>query len=229
MNTIIITGANGNLGTAVTQNFLKKGYHVIATVISEVDKKSMPIHSHLDTRVVNLTNSEETYKFANEVIEQYKKIDGLLMLVGGFAMGDIESTTLGDISKMFSLNFETAFNITQPLLRLFKKNNYGRFAFIGARPAIDAGAGKNMIAYSLSKSLLFKLAEFINADVNNKNIVASVIVPSVLDTPANRMAMPGTDAAQWVDLPNLAEVIEFIFNPKSIQIREPVYKIYNNA
>jgi NAD(P)-dependent dehydrogenase (short-subunit alcohol dehydrogenase family) len=229
MKTIIITGANGNLGNAVTQKFLAEGYRIIATVISEPDKQAMPKHALLDTRVVNLTDAKETNDFAHSVIAQYKTIDGLLMLVGGFAMGNFENTNLAGISKMFSLNFETAFNITQPLFKHFKENNYGRLVFIGARPALDEEAGKEMIAYSLSKSLLFRLAELLNADVKNKNIVAAVVVPSVLDTPANRLAMPDADASTWVDINKLSDVLEFIFNPKADQVREPVYKIYNNA
>jgi len=229
MKTIIITGANGNLGNSVTNVFLASGYQVIGTVISDADKLAMHKHSNLDVRVVNLTDNNATNLFVKEIINLYKKIDGLLMLVGGFAMGDIENTVVTDISKMISLNFETAYNIAQPLYSHFKENNYGRFVFIGARPAIEPQAGKSMIAYSLSKSLLFKFAEYLNAEAKEMNLVSTVVVPSILDTPANRINMPDANPDNWVNIQQLSELLEFIFSPKADQLREPVWKVYNNS
>ena len=229
MKTIIITGANGNLGNTVTSKFLSKGYKIIATVVSDADKLAMPKHSNLDVRVVNLTDNNATNLFVEEIINHYKTIDGLLMLVGGFAMGNIENTAVTDISKMISLNFETAYNIAQPIYSHFKENSYGRFVFIGAKPAIDVESGKEMIAYSLSKSLLFKFTEYLNADTKGKNIVASIVVPSVLDTALNRKSMPNADANQWVSMDKLSDVLTFIFSTEADQIREPIYKVYNNS
>jgi NAD(P)-dependent dehydrogenase (short-subunit alcohol dehydrogenase family) len=229
MKTIIITGANGNLGNAVTQKFLASGYRVIATVIGDDDKLAMPVNAQLDVRVVNLTDSDAAKKFVKEIINQYKKIEGLLVLVGGFAMGNIEYTAFADISKMISLNFETAYNIAQPIYSHFKQNSYGRIVFIGAIPVIDIESGKEMIAYSLSKSLLFKLTEYLNADAKGKNIVASIVVPSVLDTALNRKSMPNADPNQWVSMDMLSAVLTFIFSVEADQIREPVYKVYNNS
>jgi short-subunit dehydrogenase len=86
-----------------------------------------------------------------------------------------------------------------------------------------------MIAYSLSKSLLFKLTEYLNADAKGKNIVASIVVPSVLDTALNRKSMPNADPNQWVSMDMLSGVLTFIFSAEADQIREPVYKVYNNS
>src|SRR4051794_9886455 len=137
MKTIIITGANGNLGTAVTQKFLDSGYHVIATVYSEADKNAMPKHGQLDTRVINLTDPQESEALVQSVIAQYKQIHGAVMLVGGYAGGNIEKTTIADINKMMMLNFETAYNVTRPLLPHLQEMNYGRLVYIGARPALN--------------------------------------------------------------------------------------------
>src|SRR5205085_8602015 len=98
-----------------------------------------------------------------------KTINGALLLVGGFAMGGIKDTSTADIKKQFSLNFETAFHIARPVYQQMTEQNNGKIVFIGARPALKATDGKNMIAYALSKSLLFKFAEFINADEMGKN------------------------------------------------------------
>ncbi|MDB5209234.1 MAG: family NAD(P)-dependent oxidoreductase, partial [Sediminibacterium sp.] len=84
MKTVIITGANGNLGSAVTKEFLDKGYQVIATVIAEQMVADLGTNDHLDVRVVNLNDASETSAFIQSVISQYKTVDAALMLVGGF-------------------------------------------------------------------------------------------------------------------------------------------------
>jgi NAD(P)-dependent dehydrogenase (short-subunit alcohol dehydrogenase family) len=227
--TVIITGANGNLGSAVTQEFLDKGYKVVATVITEAMKNDFAPNESLEVQVVNLTNEEETNSFVQTVIDKYKKVDAALLLVGGFAAGDIAVTKLDDIKKQISLNFDTAYNVTRPLYKHMLQNNSGKIVFIGARPALKATQGKGLIAYALSKSLLFRLAEFLNADAKGKNVTATVVAPSTLDTPLNRKSMPDVNPDIWVKPSALAEILEFVVSDKSSVLRETVLKVYNNA
>jgi NAD(P)-dependent dehydrogenase (short-subunit alcohol dehydrogenase family) len=151
------------------------------------------------------------------------------LLVGGFAMGGIDKTTGADIDKMISLNFKTAFFLARALYQHMKSNGYGRLVLVGARPALIAEQGKAMLAYALSKSMLFKLAEFLNADAKGKNVVVSVIAPSTIDTPQNRESMPKANPDDWVKPEQIADVLEFICGEKNDPIREAVYKLYNNA
>src|SRR4051794_12512313 len=99
MKTVIITGANGNLGSAVTKEFLDKGYKVVATVITDAMKNDFAPHENLEVQVVNLTSEEESNFFVQSVIENHEQVDAALLLVGGFAAGDIASTKLDDIKK----------------------------------------------------------------------------------------------------------------------------------
>ena len=227
--TVIITGANGNLGSAVTKEFLDKGYTVIATIINGAAKNELPQHANLDAYVVNLTNEAETASFVQMTVEKYKTIDAALMLVGGFAIGNIAATSGTDLEKQFSLNFETAYYITRPLFQHMLNNENGRLVFIGARPAIDAASGKGLLAYALGKSLLFKLAEFLNEEAKGKNVVATVVVPSTLDTAPNRESMPDINPGKWVKPEKFAEVLEFVTSGKGSLLRETVLKVYNNA
>ncbi len=227
--TIIITGANGNLGSAVTKEFLDKGYKVIATVVTEAMKNDFAANENLEVQVVNLTNEEETNSFVQAIIDKYKKIDAALLLVGGFAAGDIAATKSEDIKKQLSLNFDTAYHVTRPLYQHMLQNNDGRIVFIGARPALNAAQGKGLIAYGLSKSLLFKLAEFLNEEAKGKNVTATVIVPSTLDTPLNRKSMPDVNPDIWVKPSALAEILEFVVSDKGSVLRESVLKVYNKA
>jgi NAD(P)-dependent dehydrogenase (short-subunit alcohol dehydrogenase family) len=229
MKTVIITGANGNLGTAVTREFLNKGYQVVATVVTEAMKTEIPAEERLDVQVVDLSNETAAAGFVQNVIDTYKTVDAALLLVGGFAAGDITNTSVSDIDKQVSLNFKTAYHVTQPVFKHMLGTGQGRLVFIGARPALEASQGKNLLAYGLSKSLLFKLAEYLNAEAKGKNITATVVAPSTLDTPLNRKSMPDVDPEIWVKPAALAEILEFIVSDKNAAVRESVIKVYNNA
>ena len=229
MKNVIITGSNGNLGSAVTQTFLDKGYRVIATVAEEKMKKEIGQHEHLHVHVVDLMNEQASKTFVNNAINQFGNIDGALLLVGGFAMGNITKTSIADIHAQIALNFDTAFHVAQPVFNHMIKNGSGRIVFIGSRPALEAPAGKGMIAYGLSKSLLFKLSEYLNAEAKGKDVVSTVVAPSTLDTPANRQSMPDADPSAWVKPSALAHILEFIVSDNSKVLRETVLKVYNNA
>ncbi len=229
MKTVIITGANGNLGTAAVKKFLEEGYSVVAVDAKKDHLDFAESNSNFEFRSVNLTNENETADFVNDVIAKHGKVDGALLLVGGFAMGNVTATSGADIQKQFSLNFETAYFVSRPLIAHMQQNGYGRLVFIGARPAINPVQGKSLAAYALTKSLLFKLAEFINEENKGSNIVASVVVPSTIDTAINRSSMPDANPDNWVKPEQLADLLEFICSEKGLPLREPVYKVYNNA
>ena len=229
MKTVIITGANGNLGTAVTKEFIDNNYRVIATITNENSKRDFIPHPNLEISVVNLTDEKETTSFVENIIRKYAVIDAALLLVGGFAMGDMENTTGDDLHKQIALNFETAFYVTRPLFGHMMNNKKGNIVFIGARPALNPAQGKDLIAYGLSKSLLFKLAEYLNEAAKGKSVSISVVVPSTLDTALNRKSMPDVNPDIWVKPREIAETLEFLVSDKSNALRETVLKMYNNA
>lgn len=229
MKNIIITGANGNMGTAVVKKFLDEGYKVIAVDNADNHLGFAKNNPQFEFKTVDLSNEEAAATFVANTISSSKKIDGALLLVGGFAMGNIEKTSGADIDKMITLNFKTAYFLARPIFQHMMKNGNGRIVFVGARPALKAGQGKGLIAYALSKSLLFKLSELLNADAQGKDIVCSVIAPSTIDTPQNRSSMPDANPDNWVKPEKIADVLEFICSDKSSVLREPIYKVYNNA
>lgn len=226
---IIITGANGALGTAVVKKFLDAGYKVIAIDRSGRRPDYAKDNAQYEAHKVNLDNEQETAAFAQEAIKKYGKIDGALLLAGGFAMGDIGATDGSALKKMLTLNFDTAYNLARPLFQHMLQNGYGRIVFIGSRPALNAAEGKSKLGYTLSKTLLFKLAELLNAEAKGKNVVSSVIAPSTIDTPDNRESMPDANFDNWVKAEAIADVLEFICSEKGMPVREPIYKLYNNA
>ncbi len=229
MKTVIITGANGNLGTACVKKFIDQGHQVIAVDGHDNQLLFAAGHPAYTFSSVNLSDETASRNFIEDCIKKHGNIDAALMLVGGFAAGNIAVTDGAAIQKMFSLNFETAYFMARPLLAHMQQHSYGRLIFIGARPALQPAQGKDLLAYALTKSLLFTLAEFINAETKGKNITASVIVPSTIDTALNRQTMPDANPADWVTPAALAATMEFIVSDKGNPLRETVLKVYNNA
>jgi NAD(P)-dependent dehydrogenase (short-subunit alcohol dehydrogenase family) len=227
--TFIITGANGNLGTAVVKKFLADKHTVIAVDHSGSHLNFAEGNPQFKHHAVDLTNEAITEKFVKETVNQYGTIEGGIFLAGGFAMGDIASTDSAALQSMFSLNFETAYHIARPLFQHMMQQGYGRLVFTGARPGLRHEEGTGKIAYTLSKSLLFTLADILNKAAKGTNVVTSVIAPSTIDTPPNRQSMPDADPGKWVKPEQIAELLGFICSEKGDALREPVYKVYNNA
>ncbi len=227
MKTILVTGASGNLGRSVVDYLYEHGFEVLATVASDHETGLFDHLPEVKTKVLDLTDAEGVVDFIED--SRSANIQAAALLVGGFAMGTIADTDGALLHKMYELNFLTAYNVVKPLMKQFAKRGGGQFILIGARPALSPSDGKGMVAYSLSKSLVFGLAELINAEGKGNNITATVIVPSTIDTPANRDSMPDADPSDWVPPKNIAELIGFILSDTGQMTRETVIKIYNKA
>lgn len=229
MKTAIITGAAGNLGQAVVKKFLSKGYHVIGTVIPDEPSIVQSHGQHFETAVVDLQNEELVQQFIDLLTEMHKKIDVAVLTVGGFTMGDILATKTADISRQIKLNFETAYNMARPVFKQMLEQGYGRIFLIGARPGSNMKNSTGMVAYGLSKSLIFRLAELMNEEAKDHDIVTSVVVPSTIDTPQNRLSMPKADFTKWVTPEAIADIIYFHTSLEGGILREPVIKVYGGS
>lgn len=229
MKTVIVTGASGNLGQAVVKKFIDENYFVIGTIIPNDPVQIDFPGDKFKKIVVDLMNEDDAQKFIDGVIAKHGSIDVAVLTVGGFAMGKIADTKTADILKQYKLNFETAYNVARPAFVQMLQQDSGRIFIIGSKPGLDARNGKGMVAYGLAKSLIFRLAELMNDEAKGKNIVTSVIVPSTIDTPQNRKAMPDANFDNWVNPEAIAEVIYWHCTDEASVIREPVIKVYNKA
>ena len=227
MPSIIITGASGQLGTTVTTHFLEKGFHIAATVHGSINE--LDAHPNLLAVQLDLRDEKAVEAFVKSTTLKLGSVDAAILLAGGFAAGTMADTGLDTLKNMYDLNFTTAYNTARPVLEQMKKQGKGKIIFIGARPAIQPSAAKNMLAYALSKSLLFRLAECINEEAKGTHITATVIVPSTLDTEANRKSMPDADPSKWVSTRQMADIMEFIISEKSAALRETVLKVYGRS
>lgn len=229
MKIAIVTGASGNLGHAVVKKFIDEGYKVIGTVTPNDHVKPDYPASYFESVVVDLMNEEESEKFVTDVIAKYGSIDAAVLTVGGFAMGTVTETKTADIAKQYKLNFETTYNIARHVFIQMLKQNTGRIFLIGSRPGLDAKNGKGMVAYGLAKSLNFRLADLMNDEAKGINVVTSVVVPSTIDTPQNRKAIPESDPVKWVKPEAIADIIYYYCSDAATSLREPLIKIYGNS
>lgn len=232
MKSIIVTGAGGNMGRAVVKRFLADGHtvHAVLGLGEDARHNAETIENGmLHTQFLNLTDETVSEGFVKDTISRDPNIDTAICIVGGWQPGSIGETTAYELDKMIKLNFSTAFNIVRPLLDYFERKGRGQFVFIGARPAINPAEGKSQVAYALAKSLLFRLAEIINDQGKFKNIRASVVVPSLLDTPQNRAALPNADTGEWVTPEAAADTIAFLLGDTGNNMRETVIKLYHKA
>lgn len=226
MKTVFITGASGNLGKACVEKFLAEGYNVVATV-------SPGKTLGFDSTGVEIIEADLTDEISIEkviaTVTSKTRIDVALLPIGGFAMGTIQDTNSASLKKMFSLNFDTTYFAARPIFLQMMKQSAGRIVFVGARPALNPTDGKTTIAYSLSKSLVFKLAELLNAEGASNNVVTHVIVPSIMDTPSNRTAMPTANFSDWVKPEEISDTIFHLCSEKGSAVRDAIVNVYGRS
>lgn len=229
MKTAIVTGASGNLGSAAVKKFIKEGYFVAGTVLHDDNSNRDFSSDSFEKVVVNLDDENDSQKFVESVIAKHTNIEVAVLTVGGFAMGSIADTSTSDIEKQFRLNFITAYNVVRPVFSQMMKQGNGRIFIIGSKQGLSSKNGEGVVAYGLAKSLLFRLAELMNAEAKGKNVVTSVVVPSTIDTPQNRESMPDSNFENWVKAESIADVIYWYCTEEASMLREPVIKVYNNG
>ncbi len=200
----IVSGANGNLGRAVVQYFLAQKWLVIGL---EHQLSNLIKEENFQEIAVNLLDEKATADCVQNIIANYGRIDALVHTVGGFAMGNIADTSTQDIFKQYQLNFETTYNLVRPILAKMHEQKSGDLFFIGSLAGKDTSNGKGVTAYSLSKSLLFQLAKLIDVESKGTLIQTHVVVPSIIDTPQNRAAMPNADFSKWEKPELIAKII----------------------
>jgi NAD(P)-dependent dehydrogenase (short-subunit alcohol dehydrogenase family) len=221
---IIVTGAAGNLGKSVVEKFKREGYKIIATIEPDSGDE---IEDADDLYEVDVTDEASAQAFAKEYQLQYGEVDSIILLVGGYAGGNIEATSTEDIQNMMKLNFFSAFNMVKYFLPMMKKANQGSFLFVGARPALQPEDGKEVVAYALSKSMVVNLADYVAEESKGTKIRSHIFVPSIIDTPQNREGMPDADFSQWVHPDEIAEAMHYAIN--NPDLRNMTFKLYGGV
>jgi NAD(P)-dependent dehydrogenase (short-subunit alcohol dehydrogenase family) len=202
---IVVTGASGALGKIVAATALAKGARVAA--IDHAASTVKATSERIELGGVDLTDAAEARKAIDAAAAHFGKLDALVNIAGGFAF---ETTAEGDPKtwqRMYALNVLTALNASRSAIPHLSASGAGRIINVGAMGALQAGAG--MGPYAASKAGVHRLTEALAAEWKGK-ITVNAVLPSTIDTAANRASMPDADFAKWVRPEELAEVILFL-------------------
>ena len=222
---LLITGATGNLGYETCKLAKEAGYQVIGTRERGDKRKVVDGVEYFD---VDLTSDTGASDLVGLLMKKHDALHGAILLVGGFAMSNITNTTADDLMDMYELNFLTTFNTIKPVYQWMKKAGGGRIVVIGAKPAVEGGAAE-VLPYALAKGSVLRLAAILNETGKQDGIVVSAVVPSIIDTPQNREAMPKANYDDWVKPGVIAGNMLHLISKEGDALRDPLLKLYGNA
>lgn len=226
---VLLTGGTGGLGLGVTPAVLAQG--AAAVTIPYRNPKEVErlkgILSPADFARIQFVPANLVEEVSVEnIINQMTRVDVLIHLVGGFAMGKTHEYSFEDWKRDFDLNLSTTFLVCKHSLKRMLETGYGRIVTVGSRGAVQP-AGQ-LAAYCASKAGVVALTQAIADETKGTNITANVVLPSVIDTPSNREAMGTKNAEKWVKPESLAQVICFLASETAKDIRGAAIPVYGS-
>ena len=206
---VAITGGHGVLGKAVLDAALQAGLNV--AFIDHAQGHAVP-EGVLEVGGVDLTDADQAQKAVDAVIARFGRLDALLNIAGGFVWQTLDDAAPA-WDRMYALNVTTALNASRAALPALKASPEGRIVNVGSAAALKAGAG--MGAYGAAKAGVHALTQSLAEELKSTSVTVNAVLPSIIDTPANRKDMPDADPATWVAPGDLAQVILFLASPES--------------
>jgi 3-oxoacyl-[acyl-carrier protein] reductase len=202
---VVVTGASGALGKVVVASALAKGAKVAG--IDHAATAIKATRERIELGGVDLTDSTEARKAIDAAASHFGKLDALINIAGGFAFETVSDGDPKTWQRMYALNVLTALNASRSAIPYLAASAAGRIVNVGAMGALQAGAG--MGPYAASKAGVHRLTEALAAEWKGK-ITVNAVLPSTIDTPANRASIPKADFGKWVTAEELANVILFL-------------------
>ena len=202
---IVVTGASGALGKVVADVAVARGARVAG--IDHAPSQDPATASRIELGGVDLTDAAQANTAINTVAARFGRLDALINIAGGFAYETVAEGDPKTWQRMYALNVTTALNAARAAIVHLAASPAGRIVNVGAMGALQAGAG--MGAYAASKAGVHRLTEALAAEWKGR-ITVNAVLPSTIDTTANRASMPNADFSKWVTPQELAEVILFL-------------------
>jgi NAD(P)-dependent dehydrogenase (short-subunit alcohol dehydrogenase family) len=209
--TIVVTGGFGALGGGVAAAAVERGASV--AVLDVGPSAPAGLAERLGSNAlllgrVDLSSAEGARKAMADVKARFGRLDALLNIAGGFRWESVEGGSAEIWERLFALNLKTALNACQAALPYLLESGAGRIVNVGAQSALRAASG--MGAYAASKSAVHRLTEALAEELKLKGVTVNAVLPSIIDTPANRADMPKAEFDRWVTPADLAAVILFL-------------------
>jgi len=208
---VVVTGAAGNLGRAVAQRFAQDGAR-LALIDVDAGRLQQVHGADSDTQLIlaaDLRNTESAAAAVQKVLARWGRIDVLANIAGGFRMGETVHEASDETWQiLFDLNVRTLLSMSRAVVPAMLKAGSGRIVNVGANGALRGGA--LMGVYAATKSSVIRLTESMSAELGKQGIGVNCVLPTIIDTPENRAAMPGADTSAWVEPAALADVVAFL-------------------
>ena len=230
---VVVAGGTGGLGRAVSLAFLEEAASVIVTYRKEEEFSALKSSAGASAALlegyrVDVTDEVAVGEFVGRVLVKNGRIDAVVNTIGGYAGGiklwDLETKVL---DAMLTLNLRSGFNLARAVLPALLKQGHGAIVNVAAKAAVDHGAGA--AAYAASKAAAVAMMDSLAADAKGTGVRVNSILPSIIDTPANRQAMPGADFAAWPKPEELAQVILFLCSDMARAVHGAAIPVYGNS
>lgn len=212
---VVVTGANGALGRVVRARLAAAGATPVGIDLAAAD----------DGAVVgaDLTDAAATTQAVGAIAARHGRVDALLNVAGGFAMAPAAEPATW--AAMWQMNLATALNATAAVLPGMLARRAGAIVSIAARAAVER-AGAHMGAYAASKAAVVRLTEALAEEVKDQGVRVNCVLPSIIDTQANRRAMPAADFGKWVRPEALADVLLFLCSDQAGAVNGAAIPVY---
>lgn len=209
--TVIITGAAGNLGKAVATAFAERGAHLVLVDLSG-DAMTLAFGAENNQRLfvpANLLDMSGANRVVQMALSRFGRIDVLCNIAGGFRMGEaVHETSDENWNFLFDINARTLLHVVRAVVPHMVTAGSGKIVNVGAFAAQKGVA--QMGAYTAAKGTVIRMTEAMAGELREKNINVNCVLPTIIDTPENRAAVPDADPAKWVAPADLANVIVFL-------------------
>jgi NAD(P)-dependent dehydrogenase (short-subunit alcohol dehydrogenase family) len=226
---VVVTGGTGALGNAVVGALLQAGAHchvpfrgkTVNPHFAHAQSAGVTLHAGVD-----LADEAEVTAFYGTVTALWASIH----LAGGFAMSKIADTSKADLMQQIDMNLVSAFLCAREAVKAMARGtDGGRIVNVAARPTLEPRSGGGMTAYTVSKAGVAALTTALAEEVALQNILVNAVAPSIMDTPANRAAMPKADHARWPKVEEVAATILFLASPENSVTRGAVVPVYGKS
>jgi len=230
---VLVAGGTGGLGRAVSRAFLDAGATVVVTYhasaeFDELAKAAGTAGARLDGRHVDMTDEAEVRRLVDEIAMKYGRLDALVNAVGGYTGGTKLWEVAPDaLDRMLSLNLRSGYALTRAAVPVMLRQGQGSIVNIAAKAGVDPPGGAG--AYAASKAAALALMDSLAADLSGTGVRVNSVLPSIIDTDANRKAMPSANFASWPKPEDIARVIVFLCGADARVIHGASIPVYGSA
>lgn len=227
--TVILTGGTGGLGSAVSRRLLEEGWRVVVPWIVERELERVQPRDGLELIQADLFEQDAVAAVVGAAVaNEGAPLQGVVNLVGGFAAGGrVHETPIEEFERQFRLNLRPTYLVTGVALPRLLEAGGGSIVCVGTRAAIEPFAGA--AGYVASKAAVIAFARAVAVEYRDDQVRCNAILPSVIDTPANRAAMPQADHDRWVKPAEIAGVIAHLLSPDSAPVSGAAIPVYGRA